>query len=777
MRRLLRVARRVLHPLHRASIVTFLLVGFALRIHRLGDRAVWWDEGLASWAARQSWAQIAHWTAHDVHPPLYFWLLQLWRSASGGSEFALRFPSALIGTLTIAAAYLLGREVGGRRVGWLAALFLTLSRFGIDWSQEARMYALVALWAALALWAAVRVWQYGRWRDWALYLFFMAAGLYTLYLFVMVLVVVNLTWLLLVLPRASRKWAEFWRWSLGQTAVLLLFAPWLAYALGRIPTWTSATPLAFGDFLQIYWTTLVVGVPLDVASYAGYTLPVLTIFVGGVALLLWQTRQQPAAQRRAVLLLLGLLLPALVVYFVSLPKTNFFYAPQIAPRYLIIFLAAYVVLLAWGITQLENHFFPHLITALLALVVLVAAWQGLRGYYAGRVLLDDYKSLARTLSAYVQPQDGVVLYTDTDWPIWAHHYAGEWRGVPHAWQLTPQQADAYLEPIWQAHDGVWVVITPYAVVSDPQQYLLSWLAKRATAVSVQSYGDKALHFYARLPERATLPLNPTILPQYPLAQTVGNAPLLGYDQATRDARNGDAMYLALYWGAVAQPVPIQVGIVGEDGEEVGLLETVVSPTANLRQRQELTLNLPPDLPGGPYRFYARSSSERIQFGELRVRARFGAALQPSDVSITTPLQADFDAGVRLLGYDLRAEDARPGGTLALTLYWQAQAPIPLRYKVFTHLMGSVYNANSGNFLWAQQDNEPVNFSRPLSTWRVGEVIVDPYMLRIPANAPSGSYEVVIGLYDPVSGARLPLLGADGQTAVSDHLILTRVTLP
>lgn len=777
MRRVLIATGRVSTRLHRASIVIFLLVGFALRIHRLGDRAVWWDEGLASWAARQSWAQIAHWTAHDVHPPLYFWLLQLWRSAGGGSEFALRFPSALIGTLTIAVAYLLGKEVGGRRVGWLAALFLTVSRFGIDWSQEARMYALVALWAALALWAAMRVWRNGRWPAWALYILCMSAGLYTLYLFVMVLVVVNLTWLLLVLPRARPKGQQFWQWSLAQTAVLLLFAPWLAYALGRIPTWTSASPLAFWDFLQIYWTTLVVGVPLNVAAYASYTLPVLVIFVGGVALLLWQTRQQPVAQRQAVLLLLGLLLPALVVYLVSLPKTNFFYAPQIAPRYLIIFLSAYVVLLAWGIAQLENHFFPHLITALLTLVVLAAAWQGLRGYYAGRVLLDDYKSLARTLSAYAQPQDGVLLYTDTDWPIWAHHYAQAWRGVPHSWQMTPQQADAYLEPIWQEHDGVWVVITPYAAVSDPQQHLLTWLAERATAVSVHTYGDKALHFYARLPQRATLSLNLAIMPQYPLALNVGGAPLLGYDQATRDYRSGDAVYLALYWGAVAQPVPVQVGIVSVDGREGVWLDTAVLPSTAPRSRQELTFNLPPDLPGGVYRFYARSGAGVVQFGELRVRARFGAALQPGDVSITTPLQADFDAGVRLLGYDLRPEEARAGGALALTLYWQAQAPISLRYKVFTHLMGTVYNADSGNFIWAQQDNEPVNFSRPLPTWRVGEVIVDPYTLRLPANAPAGTYEVVIGLYDPVSGVRLPLLGADGKTAVADHLVLTRVTLP
>jgi len=52
-----------------------LLLGFGLRCYRLGDQSVWWDEGLAAWAARQSLSDSGQWTAADVHPPLYFWLL------------------------------------------------------------------------------------------------------------------------------------------------------------------------------------------------------------------------------------------------------------------------------------------------------------------------------------------------------------------------------------------------------------------------------------------------------------------------------------------------------------------------------------------------------------------------------------------------------------------------------------------------------------------------------------------------------------------------------
>ena len=87
----------------RGLLVGLMLLGFGLRVVALGDKSVWWDEGLASWAARQPLADISLWTANDVHPPLYFWLLHFWRLLSGDSEFGLRLLSAIIGLFTIPA--------------------------------------------------------------------------------------------------------------------------------------------------------------------------------------------------------------------------------------------------------------------------------------------------------------------------------------------------------------------------------------------------------------------------------------------------------------------------------------------------------------------------------------------------------------------------------------------------------------------------------------------------------------------------------------------------
>jgi 4-amino-4-deoxy-L-arabinose transferase-like glycosyltransferase len=782
-------------PIPYWPLVWLLLAGLALRVFRLGDKNVWWDEGLASWAARQSATAIAHWTATDVHPPLYFWLLHLWRPFSGDSEFGLRLLSAFFGVLTIAATYLLGKQINGRTTGLLAAFFITFSRFAIGWSQEMRMYALAALLGALALWAAVAVWERGRRRDWLFYVAFMTAGLYTLYLFVMVLVTANLVWLFLFLPRQQKRWRAFWQWSLAQTAVLLLYAPWLAYALGRIPTWSQANFVEPWSFLKIYWTVLTVGIPLDVDRYAAYTLPLFLLFLAGIFLIAVQ-RRQPASRRHLVLLITGLLLPALVVYIVALPKANFFYSPPLDPRYLITFLSAYAVLLAWGLTVIgarqpgadgspsfglaaatapgrpaprANRRYREWGLGLIgAGFVGYVALFGLSGYHRSRVLVDDFASLTATLQAYERPSDAIILYSDNDWPIFAHYYAGEWRGVPGAWQMTPEQAADFLTPIWEESEGVWLVVTQYAAIGDPQQWLVQWLAERAQAQASFTYGDKQLLFFARTPERTALrdALQPDAAPPTLLNNDLGNGRILtGYDLQTQDFRSGDVLHLFLYWqgdGAAAY----RLGVSGADGRYP--LLTITAGTA----RQQVDVLLNSDLPSGRYQFYLADDGDPerplLTFGQFNLAQKQIAFIRPEDVTVQNRTDAAFQQGIILSGYDLATTRFQPGEAIPLTLYWQSAGDIGQRYKVFTHIIGDVYNINSDNFLWGQQDNEPQNGRRPTTTWRAGELIVDSYAIPLDAQAPPGVYQIEVGLYDPLTGQRLLL--SDGR----DHLILTMV---
>jgi hypothetical protein len=211
------------------------------------------------------------------------------------------------------------------------------------------------------------------------------------------------------------------------------------------------------------------------------------------------------------------------------------------------------------------------------------------------------------------------------------------------------------------------------------------------------------------------------------------------------------------------------------GAEVEVSLPALDPPGSTH-RQQVDWVVPPNMPGGRYTVVIEAEGgAAARVGCVTVRQRDSVSLRATDVNIARPMWVDLDDGVRLLGYDVAAEALAPGDTLYLTLYWQAREPVGRRYKVFTHLLGEVYHAETGNWIWGQQDNEPVNDTRPTSTWRTGEVIVDPYAIALPETTPAGDYVVEIGLYDPATVDRLPVVDAQGRV-VADHVVLTHVTV-
>jgi uncharacterized membrane protein len=136
-----------------------LLVGAALRLHDLAAESLWLDEAFAITIARVSLDYIVEMTAQDVHPPLYYVLLYLWMDLWGSTEWHARLLSVAFSLGTIGAAYATGARLVGRRAGLFAAGLLTIAPFQVEFAQEARMYALLALLATLATYAFVRLYQ------------------------------------------------------------------------------------------------------------------------------------------------------------------------------------------------------------------------------------------------------------------------------------------------------------------------------------------------------------------------------------------------------------------------------------------------------------------------------------------------------------------------------------------------------------------------------------------------------------------------------------------
>jgi hypothetical protein len=131
--------------------------------------------------------------------------------------------------------------------------------------------------------------------------------------------------------------------------------------------------------------------------------------------------------------------------------------------------------------------------------------------------------------------------------------------------------------------------------------------------------------------------------------------------------------------------------------------------------------------------------------------------------------------IQMLGYDVSAENVRPGDWLEVVLYWSVREKPDHNYSSFVHF-------SDGDRPLAQADR-PLPSGMLTSEWQPGAYYRDEYSLHIPYDTGSGEYRINIGLYtcdtlpagECGNGDRLAATDADGKS-LGDILQLSTVTV-
>jgi len=757
-----------------------VVAAFGLRLLRLGEANLWWDEALAVWAVRKGLVGATLWTAADVHPPLYFWSLWGWVQVVGESELAMRLLSASFGVLTVAGVYALGKLVGGWRAGVVAALLTALSRFHVWWSQEMRMYVLAGLCCTLSLYCFLRWFRAERTPSgcrasvpWLMgYLLASVAALYTVLLSGAVMVAQNLVMLAVLMVPAFRRGRLMGRWVVAQAVVALSVAGWLALSWGRMRSWSVTEPMAPGLFARLYAVLLTTGISTDIDRMVPFAvLPMVVLVVGGVVLARgWRRRREgDGGPLEAATLLLGWTLPAAVVYAATLPR-SLFYTPRVEARYLLPFAPAFWTLLGWAVATLIHRWRAAGYACLAALVALWAAV--LPGHYAGRHLRDELQTMVRTILSQAEPGDVVLLDSGSRYPIFDYYYRREPAGCagrptvhdvpPDDRQMTPEAVAALLPDQVAGAPRVWLAEVDVHL-TDPERLARSWLDDRYTQVRARSYGHNTLLLYdaqGRPPK-----LDARYTPQYVVDARAGTGGhLLGWELPVRGFAPGDTMHLSLLWASLPRE-PVTVTLRDNTGHVVGRCG---ADSAGVREavRQQCDLHVSLAIPTGEYTLELSPAPER---GAVLGTVRIVNSTRPASDEPGVRLSARWERGIVLQGYTLHVpQHVRPGSELLLDLYWRPDAPVYDDLVVFTHLLGDAYNPSTEGPVWGQHDGRPGEGAYPSALWRAEEVALDRHIMLVSADAPEGIYRLEVGLYRAADGVRLML--AEGG-AVTDHLVL------
>ena len=111
-----------------------------------------------------------------------------------------------------------------------------------------------------------------------------------------------------------------------------------------------------------------------------------------------------------------------------------------------------------------------------------------------------------------------------------------------------------------------------------------------------------------------------------------------------------------------------------------------------------------------------------------------------------------------------------GQPLTVTLVWQANSIPDMNYTTFVHLVGADQQ------IVAQSDSVPAG-GHATSEWLPGEVVLDSHTLTLPDDLVPGTYTLLVGLYDPLSGKRLPVASQARDVRGDDAVSLDQLLLP
>ncbi len=779
-------------------LALILLLGFGLRLIRLDFQPLWWDEGYTVWFVAQPLGEMLARTAADIHPPLYYALLHGWSAMFGLSVPALRWFSVMLSLPAMLLAYALGRDLKDRPTGYLAALLVAVNPMAIYYGQEVRMYGLAATLSLAALWTGWRLAGIPRedakaqrradWKWGIAYGLSVLAGLYTLYVFIL-LPAAQFLWMLLA--RRSR-WKAFLASLAGAG---LLYLPWLGFAAPKLMNYVpnkvvldNDAPLPLLAYLARHLSAFTVG---HLEGWArGWWLWALLLLAPPLiasAFSLWKTPSIAARSSRwqgqgtGLMYLALVLLVALAGGFIQQVRAPFI--PEHFERVLFFAAPALWLLLALGIRTLWLESRP---AGVVFLVVLITAQAvSLYAFYTTpRYVERDYRPLIDAVARNLRPGDSVfVIYP------WQAGYFLAYLPSQQRPTLLPSDAATTAgrdnTPIILSPDPDWTPAVEHVLQTQlksggvwfPEHLSLGGIFEAKVENYLGEHSFQLLNRWFGEETRLTGWDEPRgarhrIELVTPQVWENGVTLLDGWyettpyrvffhlnwqgEQAIAPSELSYALWLrgpdAARWaqrdvtpfGDPWPPVSSDASAPWQDSDRIGLTLPAGTPPGDYDLMMAL---LRPDL--SPFSTEGPNTAPDVWLESLSL-----PTLPPITPMPDHPLRVSGQ-GVDFLGFDRGDGPWLTGDDIAVTLYWHPRGPLSVAENVFVQLLD-----DQGRMV-AGMEGPPLAWL-PTTQW-TDVPLRTQHKLRVPATLPPGQYRMIAGMFDPESGARLVW---DGEDALS-----------
>lgn len=743
-----------------AASVSGILIGYGIWIQGLGVKDFWWDEA-HSWylASLSPVTRGVREGLYILNDPLYTTLLHIWMRCVGHTEFALRYLSLLIFTLSAAYLYRVAAKAFSPSAAITALIVSVSSPYWLFYAQEVRQYALMPI---LMLGMSESVIDISRQRApdkrvWIRLIVAEALSLYTHSFMLFAIVGIHLA--IAVLWIRARVWMDLnsslfrkrtWlgQWLLSQAFVFLCTIPMVPFYFDRglgegvlvgvtLPV-TELFKIVWFSWMGIPWADANNG---DLAAYHTLSWVVLILLICGSAMAL--LRHPFGRSQRSFLLILYIIASTFLLTILFWQVNS-----KIHPRYLIMLSGLlYIVLggliaLPWQKTQNVRESpiaaLSRLASAGIMLSLTAIAVMGITNIYTGATLgyrHDQTRSLARYLRTHFDRADGIITLDPVDYTL-AYYDIGEARLFRAGFDdglHTPADLVRFLDG---KHDVA--VVRFHAQRSDRREIADFYLERYGRRVETKTFAGYRLVMYQMDGKAPALPVYDNVA-----RYRWGDLVLTGYSIDV-----SDALTVSIQWEAqpgfsarsdysailrIIDPVTgWQLGQAASNlQDERGRLTSLWQPST--KTQQYLTI---PFYPGTPpialdvtLTLVDNQTGQGIDIVDNdSVAAGQSVSLgtiQPGDTPSEwiygqdrAPFSMMSVESEDLFGYALSWPTAAPGGSLGLALLWnESPALLDQTQPVIRLLQGERIIAEDGE-LPLQGRAADLNLSQPWLDYRV-----------------------------------------------------------
>ena len=326
--------------------IIIIIVGIIFNGIGIFHNTIWFDECYSVGMATHNLGDIWNIGGHDIHPVLYYWILNIINAISGGNIIAYRIFSWICIALLGILGYTHIKKDFGEKTGILFSFFAYFLPTVCIYANDVRMYSLAILLVTILAIYGYRIFKGDTsWKNWIIFEITSLACIYTHYYGLMAAGLINVIMLINFFKNGRKQSIK--RILLFGIIQFLLYVPWLLYFIEQLKHISKGFWIGF-DFPNTLMELLSYQFIGNINYYIGFAFSIIIYIYLGVKLhKLNKSKENILPVKLSIGIYIAVIIAAIIVTVCA--KTSILYY-----RYLFVITGLYIFTLSFIISKEQN---------------------------------------------------------------------------------------------------------------------------------------------------------------------------------------------------------------------------------------------------------------------------------------------------------------------------------------------------------------------------------------------------------------------------------------